>query len=73
MKKCLLCACIIGIFTAGCVNVKGDVQTTKSWEGHYYSVEEFKKATENITLNEKESIWVLSDQSLSRALKNMMK
>lgn len=73
MKKCLLLCGLISLIFSGCINITHDVQVTKPWEGHFYTVEEFKAATDNMTLEEKESIWVLSDKSLSRALKNMLK
>jgi hypothetical protein len=53
---------------SGCVSVT--LNSTKSWEGHFKNVEEFKAATENITLDKNETIWVLSNRTLKRVLKN---
>lgn len=48
-----------------------NVDPVKSWEGHYKSTNDFYKATKNIQLENDESIWVLSDKTLNRVLKNV--
>lgn len=55
----------------GCINSKIEITTTKPWEGHYYTVDEFQSKTDNIQLSKGETIWVLSNTTLSRVLKNM--
>ena len=60
---------IPSVLISGCKSDQIDVLTTKSWEGHYYTVEDFKTKTNDIKLDKKESIWVLSNQSLYYILK----
>lgn len=54
---------------SGCINMT-TIDPVKSWEGHFMTVDDFKKATNDITLDDDESIWVLSDRTLNRVLKN---
>ena len=68
-KKSLMILIIPSIMVSGCKSDQIDVLTTKSWEGHYYTVEDFKTKTNDIKLDKKESIWVLSNQSLYYILK----
>lgn len=49
------------------------VESTKQWEGHYMTVDDFKKSTNMIDLDKNESIWVLSNSTLKRLLKNVGK
>lgn len=56
---CILC---------GCASAKIQLQTTKAWEGHYFTESSFYEATRDIELEKGESIWVLSNQSLKRVL-----
>lgn len=53
----------------GCVT-EVNVETTKQWEGHYFSTNDFVNATKNINLDKGESIWVLNNTTLKRLLKN---
>jgi hypothetical protein len=69
MKYIFTVCCIL--FLVGCTNVS--IQTTKKWEGHCMTVEDFKSATSNIALEADESIWVLSNRTLKRVLKNTEK
>lgn len=65
-------AFLILLFLAnGCINNKIEITSTKSWEGHYYTVDEFQTKTDGIQLDKDETIWVLSNTTLSRVLKNM--
>ena len=59
------------ILAAGCINMTVNVDPVKSWEGHYKSTNDFYKATKDIQLENDESIWVLSDKTLNRVLKNV--
>ena len=70
LVKVLFLALLIAC--SGCISigVTPEVQTTKQWENHYMTVEDFKNGTANIELDKDESIWVLSNSSLSRLLKN---
>lgn len=72
-KKSLLIIIIPSILISGCKTNQIDVLTTKSWEGHYFTVEDFKNKTTDIKLDKKESIWVLSNQSLYYILKQQKK
>ena len=49
------------------------VETTKTWEGHYFSAEECKAAVEDIALDKNESVWILSNRTLKRLLDNTRK
>lgn len=57
----------------GCMSVTYDahIETIKPYEGHFMTTTDFYKATENIQLEEGESIWVLSNRTLKRTLKNV--
>lgn len=55
------------LFFAGCQNI--EIKTTRSWEGHYLTVDDFKAKTNNIILKEDESIWVISDDTLDYILR----
>ena len=72
-KKSFMILIIPSILISGCKSDQIDVLTTKSWEGHYYTVEDFKTKTTDIKLDKKESIWVLSNQSLYYILKQQKK
>lgn len=60
-----------GIVFNGCVNITPSVQTTNYWEKHYMTTNDFYKGTQNIHLKEGESIWVLSNTTLSNLLKDV--
>lgn len=71
IKKILLCALMLSL--VGCITAKEPiVETTKPWENHYYSVEQFQNGTKEMTLEKGESVWVISNRTLSRVLKNYM-
>lgn len=70
MKKIFLLI-TIGILLNGCISFEPTIESTKSWEQHYKSVEEFKAGTENIVLDEDETIWVMSNKTLNRLLLNL--
>lgn len=56
----------------GCTTViEPKIESTKSWEQHYKSVKDFKVGTENIVLDDNETIWVLSNKTLKRLLLNV--
>lgn len=46
-----------------------EVQPTKSWEGHYFTEQELAAATQDMKLEKGESVWVLSNKTLSRVLR----
>lgn len=67
-----LAAACLAITLAGCAH-QASIQTTKQWEGHYKDVKTFKAQTQDMQLEKGESVWVLSDRTLSRVLKNVEK
>ena len=59
------------VLLSGCKTTEDIVvMPTKPWENHYYTVEEFQKGTRDIQLEKNESIWVMSNRTLSRVLKD---
>lgn len=72
IKKILLSALMLPLVS--CMSTKElVVETTKPWENHYYSVEQFQNGTKGMQLEKGESVWVISNRTLSRVLKNYMK
>jgi hypothetical protein len=72
--KIISIICIINIFLcSGCFSINPEVKTVKSWENHYMTVEDFQNKTKDIKLEQGESIWVLSNSSLSRLIKDLRK
>ena len=73
MKKIIsiLAFCLV----SGCINTKQDitVQTVKTWEGHYFSVQHMIDKTKDMELEKGETIWVLSNNTLYRLLSNVKK
>lgn len=68
----ICCLSIILLTLMGCMsNNEPEIYTAKSWEGHYYTADEFLKSTSNIQLEKNESVWVLSNRSLKRVLENL--
>jgi len=63
---------VLSLFISGCASDL-TVESTKQWEGHYYSYVEFTNSTYKISLEKNESIWVLSNNTLKRLLKNTEK
>lgn len=61
---------LASIFISGCTTIDVTVQPVAAWEGHYMSIDEFKKATESITLEKGQTIWVLSNNTLKRVILN---
>lgn len=70
MNKIFICVLAV-VLLSGCTTTK--VETTKPWEGHYMSTNDFYMTTTNIKLDKDESIWVLSNSTLKRLLKNVGK
>ena len=75
MKKIFYILTISLLFFAGCITVEKTIecQTTEPWENHYFTVKEFKEKTQNIELKDRQSIWVLSNDTLKRILKDVSK
>ena len=71
MKKCI--AMLLLMIATGCVNVNPTVELVKPWEGHFFTAEEAKANVESIQLEENESVWILSNRTLKRVLKNNTK
>lgn len=68
--KALAIVAMFVMLLVGCKTAEPTVETTKCWEGHYYNTNDFVTATKQIELGPKESIWVLSNRTLSRLLQN---
>ena len=67
MKKFLAIA--LGLL-AGCTVIQPIVQTTRPYEGHFYDKTSAEAAVQSIELQEGESVWILSNGTLKRVLKN---
>ena len=70
MKKIFVIAMI---FASGCISIKYEpkIEVVKPYEGHYMTTNDFYKATSNMQLEEGESVWVLSNRTLKRVIKNV--
>lgn len=66
MKTLTIASCL---FLIGCIT-EPKIETTSSWEGHYYSFDELKNKIEDQVLEEKQSMWLLSNATLKRLLKD---
>lgn len=64
---------VLAATLSGCITQSPNVESTKPWEGHYFTVEEFKEKTSSIELDEGESIWVIDNHTMHRLLKNTRK
>ncbi len=62
---------VFSLVFLGCTSYEPKVEATKQWENHYFTTNDFYNATTNISLEKGESIWVLSNSTLSRLLKNI--
>ena len=69
----LIVAIMLSVILAGCITIEPVVENTKQWENHYMTVEDFHAKTKDIKLDKDESIWVLSNYTLNRLLKNTRK
>lgn len=65
----LICLALAGCHAAH----KSNIVVTNDWEGHFYDAESFYKATRNVKLDKGESIWVLSNFTLSQIILNNQK
>lgn len=63
--KTLILICSI-LLMSGC-SLK--IKTAKQWENHYLTVEELEKVVPTIHLDEDESIWLISNDTLRYILK----
>lgn len=71
MKKILYSICLSLTLTGCTTIVEPTIESTKSWEQHYKSVDEFKNGTKDIVLDDDETIWVMSNKTLKRLLINL--
>lgn len=62
----------LAMLLQGCAT-EPTIQSTQPWEGHYFTIEEFSNGTSGMTLSKDESIWVMSNTTLNRLLKNVGK
>ena len=68
MIKCI--GLMLALLLAGCVTTEPKVESTKEWEGHYYSPNEVVEKAQSMQLEDGESIWMMSNHTLNRLLKN---
>ena len=71
MKKFLI-SIVLSMTLYGCMT-EPKLEATKPWEDHYYTVEELKQKIDTIQLDKDESIWMMSNHTLKRLLKNIGK
>ena len=71
MKKAFIFI-LLAFAISGCIT-KPTVESTKPWEGHYYSANELKEKVDTIQLDKDESMWLMSNHTLNRLLKNTRK
>ena len=71
MKKAFIFI-FLAFAISGCIT-KPTIESTKPWEGHYYSVDELKYKVGTIQLDKDESMWLISNHTLNRLLKNTRK
>ena len=69
MKK-LSILCIFSVLFTGCLTKNPTIESTKPWEGHYYDIASLTNAIEKMQLDKDESIWIMSNYTLNRLLKN---
>lgn len=60
-----------GFLLCGCISKDPEIQATRPWENHYMNERDFLEGTRNIKLGRNESIWVLSNATLSRMIKDL--
>ena len=71
MKKTFIFI-LLAFAISGCTT-KSTIESTKPWEGHYYSANELKEKVDTIQLDKDESMWLMSNHTLNRLLKNTRK
>lgn len=70
MHKVIVVAIIATLF-GGCITIEPKIETIKSWEGRYISLEDASKALDNAATTENDhQVWVLQPSTLNRLLKN---
>lgn len=66
----IVLAAASALILCGCMTKEPQIESTKQWENHYFTVEQFKNGTKDILLDKDETIWVLSNTTLNRLLQN---
>lgn len=58
---------------SGCISISYEpkIEVVKPYEGHFMTTNDFYNATKEIQLEKGESIWVLSNRTLKRVIKNV--
>jgi hypothetical protein len=59
---------LILFITSGCMS-NININTTKSWEGRYETKKDIVNAITNMNLDKNESVWILSNSTMKRLLK----
>jgi len=71
MHKVIVITIIVALF-GGCITVEPKIETTKTWEGRYTSLEAASKALDNAATTENDhQVWILQPSTLNRLLKNV--
>lgn len=69
MRLSIICA--LSLVLSGCMTEKiVDIQTTKQWEGHFFTKQQVYEKIENMNLEKNESVWIISNETLFRILEN---
>ena len=71
MKKTFIFI-FIAFAISGCIT-NPTIESTKPWEGHYYNVDDLTEKVSTIQLDKDESMWLMSNHTLNRLLKNTRK
>lgn len=67
-KTFVMCFFFSVFLLTGCISKDIQVYSTKSWEGHFFDVEEAKQKLDNAELSKGESIWILSNKTFTRVI-----
>jgi hypothetical protein len=59
---------LILFITSGCMS-NININTIKSWEGRYETKKDIVNAITNMNLDKNESVWILSNSTMKRLLK----
>ena len=73
MKTIIKIAFIVAIaLMHGCTTQNElTIESTKPWEGHYFTTEELNRNINSIQLEKDESIWIITNHTLNRLLKEI--
>lgn len=63
---------VMCLVACGCMSTKTniDIQTTRQWEGHFFSKEQIQEKIQTMDLKDGESVWIMSNGTLFKMLEN---